>query len=69
MGPVVTEVTLLEEGAYLGAEVSADGKTYQVLFAKAGDPGGTVRVMEGGSTVLDQYLTTDVQAQRRYGAQ
>lgn len=61
--------SLLEDDETIGAEVIADGKTYQVTFNRSGEPGGTISIREGGQLKVSQALKETVTPQAGYAIQ
>lgn len=56
-------VELLEGDGAVGARIEAGARTVEVTFAIEGNVAGHIRMTEGGETVLDQDLATEVQPQ------
>ena len=57
--------TLLKVSDGVGLEFRAEGKSYRLTFATAGDPAGHLTITEAsGEVLIDQDLTREVQPQR-----
>ena len=63
------EVRRIDGDGQVGAAVTADGMTYQVIFNTVDPVGGHVTVKKGNQVLIDQDLTTEVQPQTGYAVE
>ncbi|MGC9318021.1 MAG: heparinase II/III domain-containing protein [Armatimonadota bacterium] len=61
-------VELLEDEGRVGARIRAGQRTIEVTFATEGELAGHIRIAEGGETIADRDLATDVQPQEGLAA-
>ncbi len=59
----MTPSTVIEDERSAGVEFRAGARTVRVVFHKAGDPGGHIRLAEAGRVLVDRPLATAVQRQ------
>ncbi len=63
----MTPCRLVERDGAVGARFEAGGMTVEVQFAAQGAPGGHIRIVSAGKTLVDRDLTTKVQPQAGLG--
>ena len=63
------EVRRIDGDGQVGAVVTADGMTYQVIFNTVGPVGGHVSVKKGNQVLIDKDLSTEVQPQTGYAVE
>jgi heparin/heparan-sulfate lyase len=60
---------LVTESSGVGMRLTRANTSWEVLFATKGDPAGHIRIVEGGSAVVDRDLTKEVMPQSYIGIQ
>ncbi|MBW7997845.1 MAG: hypothetical protein FVQ81_15000 [Candidatus Glassbacteria bacterium] len=60
----MADCELLEGTGYAGVKFEHEGREFRVTFGTEGDPGGHIRIVDGGNVVVDKPLAESVQPQQ-----